>query len=49
MLVGEKCPSTMSHPFFKDMHFHYTMNFKKRNIVLEANFRGHNQKNDEAP
>jgi hypothetical protein len=49
MLVGEKCPFTMSCIFFEDMHFHSAMNFKKRNIGLEESFMGHNQKNDEAP
>jgi hypothetical protein len=44
-----RMPSTMNRLFFKDIHFHCTMNFKKRNIGLEANFRGHNQKNDETP
>jgi hypothetical protein len=50
VLVGEElCHSAMNDPFFEVMYFCYAMSFKRKNVSLEANFRGLDQGNDEKP
>jgi hypothetical protein len=47
-LGKEKCPIANNHSFFFEaMHFHYAMNFRGRNVVLEVVLRGHIKEYDE--
>jgi hypothetical protein len=42
-LIREECPN------YEELGFSCTMIFSRRNVGLEANYNGHNQRYDEKP